>query len=133
MSNILENIIGGNRKINFDFSKSLNQTLNENFNYDVSQVPINAKESTWETINDQSRTYMVKNYVFERYRHLIYFTSELLEHARQKSHHPELLIKEDSVSVILCTKDLNEITELDIEFAKFADALFSEINYINEI
>ena len=133
MSNILENIIGSNRKINFDFSKSLNQTLSENFNYNVSQVPINAKESTWETINDQNRTYMAKNYFFERYRHLIYFTSELLEHAQQKSHHPELLIKEDFVSVILYTKDLSEVTELDIEFAKFADALFSEINYINEI
>jgi len=133
MSNILKNIISNNKKINFNFSKSLNQTLNENFDYDVSQVPIVVNKSTWETINDHDRTFMIKNYIFDRYRHLIYFTSELLEHARQKRHHPELSIKEDSVSVILYTKDLNEITELDIEYSKFADGLFSEINYINEI
>ena len=132
MSNILENIINNNKKINFDFTKSLNQTLNENLNYDDSPVPIAAKESSWETIDDQNRTYLIKSYNFERYRHLIYFTSEVLEHARQKNHHPELLIKENIVTMILCTQDLNEVTELDIEFSKFSDSLYSEINFISE-
>jgi pterin-4a-carbinolamine dehydratase len=132
MSNILENIINNNKKINFDFTKSLNQTLNENLNYDASPVPIAAKESSWETIDDQNRTYLIKSYNFERYRHLIYFTSEILEHARQKNYHPELLIKENIVTMILCTQDLNEVTELDIEFSKFSDSLYSEINFINE-
>jgi len=133
MSNILENIVNRNRKINFDFTKSLNQSLSENLNYDYAPVPIEPKESSWETIQDQNRTYMIKNYKFKSYKHLIYFVTEVLEYGDHKNHHPDLNLNKDEVSIVLYTHDLNDVTESDIDFSKFADELYEEINYINEL
>lgn len=133
MSNILENIVNRNKKINFDFTKSLNQTLSENLNYDSVPVPIEPKESSWETIQDQNRTYMIKNYKFKNYKHLIYFVTEALEYGHHKNHHPDLNLNKADVSIVLYTHDLNDVTESDIDFSKFVDDLYEEINYINEL
>ena len=130
---LLENILANSRKINFNLTKSLNENIyavrDEN---PVLDLPVVTKKSTWETINTNKETYMTKSYKFNLSKHLIYFVSTILERANNVHHHPVVLIDENIVEIKLYTKDINDITELDIEFSKFVEEIYAEINYILE-
>ena len=130
---LLENIIASKSKINFDLSKSLNENiyLNRDANPNVN-LPVVAEKSSWETVSDYQETYMKKAYKFNLGKHLTYFITTVLERADKIQHHPIILINEDIVEIKLFTKDVNDITELDIELSKFIDEIHAEINYILE-
>ena len=130
---LLENIVAKSRKINFDMSKSLNENIYavRDDNPD-NRLPVVTRKSSWETLSGADSIYMTKTYQFDIYKHLIYFTTSVLEHASKIRHHPIILIDEDVVEVRLFTKDLNDVTESDIELSKFIDEIYQEINYILE-
>ena len=134
MSSLLENIINNkNKNLKFNFSKSLNENIyNVRDDNPDNRLPVVTKESSWQTITDNNVTYMSKSYDFDIYRHLIYFTTTILERTSEINHHPILLIDENIVSIKLFTKDINDVTEPDIELAKFIDEIYQEINYILE-
>ena len=45
-------------------------------------------------------------------------------------HHPEILINHTQVTVTLYTRDLNDVTERDIELSKKIDEIIEDINVI---
>jgi pterin-4a-carbinolamine dehydratase len=130
---LLENIVAKSRKINFDMSKSLNENIyaTRDRNPD-NRLPVVTIHSSWETRSESNSAYMIKTYQFDIYKHLIYFTTSILEQANKIKHHPIILIDEDLVEIKLFTKDLNDVTESDIELSKFIDEIYQEINYILE-
>tara|TARA_B100000674_G_scaffold264516_1_gene218358 strand:+ start:755 stop:1156 length:402 start_codon:yes stop_codon:yes gene_type:complete len=130
---LLENIIANSQKINFDLSKSLNENIYNarDQNPDL-QLPVSIKQATWETIETHSKVYIKNTYSFNLNQHLIYFVTTILEHANKINHHPVILIDENIIEVNLYTKDINDITELDLEYSKFIDEIYKEINYILE-
>ena len=130
---LLENIVAKRNKINFDLTKSLNENIYNihDVNPDLN-LPIETQESSWETININNIIFMRKHYSFKRNQHLIYFVTEILELANRTLHHPIVLIDENIVQIKLYTKDINDITEIDIAHSKHIDELYEEINYIME-
>lgn len=130
---LLENIVANRQKINFDLSKSLNENIYTTRDVNpYNDLPIVTKTSTWETINEKQETYMFKSYSFDLNRHLIYFITSILEKANNTYHHPVILINENVVEIKLITKSINDVTEMDIEYSKFIDEIYQEINYILE-
>ena len=130
---LLGNIIANSRKINFDLSKSLNENIyvTRDKNPDMN-LPVSPKNSSWDTISSHDKIYMNKIYEFKLNQHLIYFVTTILERAGKINHHPVILIDEGIVEIKLFTKDLNDITDLDLEYSKFIDEIYKEINYILE-
>ena len=62
------------------------------------------------------------------------FVKKLLQYEAETLHNATMTIDESSVTVVLFTKDINTITELDKEYAKYADLLYKDIVYnpVNE-
>lgn len=60
------------------------------------------------------------------------FVKEIFDYEIEKKHNATLTVDEDFVVVELRTKDIDQITEVDREFAKFLDELFKDIAYRSE-
>ena len=88
-------------------------------------VPIIAVER-WMIMNDG---HMTKDYVFRRPEDRPRFIRALLEYETATQHHALMIVSEDRVRLNLTTKNIDRITELDREYAKFADVLFKNIVY----
>ena len=134
MSSLLENIINNKHKnLKFNFSKSISENIAMVSERNPSNsVPIATKESSWDVVNDNDSTFMMKTYYFNFNKHLIYFITEVLQKANKINHHPVVLIDDNVIEIKLFTKDINDVTEVDIEYSKFIDEIYEEINYILE-
>ena len=94
------------------------------------EVPIEVDEPTWETVHYSDHESIEKTYTFSDFNHLLYFVSEVLISSKSFGHDPILNIDHDQVGVKLYTRDINEITELDIKFSKIVDEIFEDIFYV---
>jgi len=57
------------------------------------------------------------------------FVEELFEYEKKTNHNAVITIDEEEVTLDVRTKDVDQITELDKEYAKFADVLFRDVVY----
>lgn len=55
------------------------------------------------------------------------FLNFIFKYEEENKHHADILIKENYIKIRLKTKDINQVTELDKEFAKFADDSFIDV------
>ena len=60
------------------------------------------------------------------------FISQLLQYEAEKVHFAEIEISDLDVKVCIFTKNLESITELDKEYAKFVDVLYKDVMYVPE-
>jgi len=72
---------------------------------------------------------LYKTYRFRRMQDRNAFVSLLLTYEANCEHSADIHISEDAVSLKLQTKDLGKATELDKEYAKYADVLFRDLVY----
>ncbi len=69
---------------------------------------------------------LVKTFKFRTLESRNAFIRGLLEHEDEVQHRARININDDSVTLVLFTKDTNTASELDNEYAKFADMLFKD-------
>ena len=72
---------------------------------------------------------LVKTYQFRRDGDRDRFLMGLLEYERQVQHNATLVVQADRVGLRLTTHDIDRVTELDKEYARFADVLFKDVVY----
>jgi len=70
-----------------------------------------------------------KKYMFESYDDRNRFLKSIIEYETQIGHHSVLEINDLSIKMCLITKDVNKITEIDKEFAKYADIIRRDLVY----
>jgi pterin-4a-carbinolamine dehydratase len=75
---------------------------------------------------------IVKKYEFFRRADRDRFVSSLLQYESVSGHPATILIKESAVTLSLKTQNLNSVTELDKEYAHYADESFKDIVYAAE-
>lgn len=130
---LLENIIFKSQKINFDLSKSLNSNLiKENVNVTNNQfqnTPIQPAKGEWIEENNLLRC----SFTFKNERHVIFFVNQILEKSIKVRHHPEIYIDHKNVVISLSTKDLNQITDLDLQMARFITDIYADTQFIMDI
>ncbi len=119
----------------------LTKSANSNFTYlsrdnmhhrlpseELYELPLQVSKSEWEIDSDViSRVYKVDNR-----EHFSYFVNNILDHAQKIGHDPFMIIKFPNISIKLSTHDLDQVTELDLEFAKFIDEVYEDISFISE-
>ena len=96
-------------------------------------LPVSPKEAEapilpverWRIMDDS----LCKLYKFRRAVDRDHFVIALLSYEAETQHHADILIMEGEVSLKLSTKDLQKVTELDKEYARFADQLFRDLVY----
>lgn len=72
---------------------------------------------------------LVKQYRFRRDGDRDLFLMSLLEYEREVKHNAVIVVEADTVSLKLTTHDVDRVTELDKEYARFADASFRDVVY----
>lgn len=70
-----------------------------------------------------------KTYVFRLQEQRNQFVKDLLDHEVEVGHHADVFISESEVALTLQTKDIKEVTELDKEYASWADEHYKDVVY----
>lgn len=99
------------------------KTLNENIS-----APITPKASGWEHLIDPNR--LRRKFTIESFLSKRKFIDDVLVLADHAMHHIEINILFDDITIEIYTSELNDLTELDFEYAKdieeiYVDSLFS--------
>ena len=99
-------------------------------------LPVKPKEgflpviamNTWK----KSEDYYVKKFEFRVQAHRNEFIKQLLEYEDEVGHNAKMVVNEGLVVLMLQTKDLERVTEIDKEYAKYADAVYKDVVLIPE-
>lgn len=99
-------------------------------------LPVHAKEAflpivavnSWK----KSQEYYVKKFEFRIQKHRNDFIKNLLEYEDEVGHNAKMVINEGVVVLMLQTKDIERVTEIDKEYAKFADAVYKDVILVAE-
>ena len=70
---------------------------------------------------------LTKTYMFQDIGAKVMFVKELMQHELETQHSARLNIDEEQVTVEFITKNVNKVTEIDKECARFCDVLFKDI------
>ena len=72
---------------------------------------------------------LTKTYTFRRPGDRVSFVSSLMSYEEYVQHNAVITIDGESVTLVLSTHDVNDVTELDKEYAAHADLSFKDIVY----
>jgi len=93
----------------------------------TNSVPIQPDESNWKILDNPER--LARAFLFNDPRQRDAFIKELLAYQDENRHHSKITITFDKVIVETYTHDLDKVTELDKELAKFCDELYEDVAY----
>jgi pterin-4a-carbinolamine dehydratase len=137
MSRLLENLLRNRQqeKLNeFDMTKSgtaMMRHLGGNFPYDSDDsLPIEPENANWQQLQLDDKICLQKTYELDSVKFLTYFVNELIHLSEEMYHHPDILISHTQVTVTLFTRDLNDVTDRDIQMSKKIDEIIEDINVI---
>lgn len=88
--------------------------------------PIIAIEK-WKIVNEK----LTKSFMFESFDDRNRFLKSIIEYETQLGHHSSMEVEELTVKLSLITRDVNKVTELDKEYAKYADVVRRDLVYKN--
>ena len=136
MSRLLENILKKrNNQVlqEFDMSKSSNAMMRHlgTFPYpEADLLPIDPEIASWKQLQIDNKISLQKKYDLGSSKFLIYFLNEIVNLSEEYFHHPDILIQHNKVTVTLYTRDINDVTERDLEMSKKIDEIIEDINVI---
>lgn len=114
------------------FKNRFKGDLFENINnYDVVEVPIEASEPSWENKTDHRNfNVLTKTYSLKNSKFLMYFLEELYSVCDRHNHTPEIFIDAFDVTVTLYTKEINDVTDVDLKMSKIFDEIIEDVQLI---
>jgi 4a-hydroxytetrahydrobiopterin dehydratase len=86
-----------------------------------------AQAFNWEKVSSPNR--LMKKFTFDDFNKMSSFITELMDHQEEVQHHAKITIDYRDVIVEVYTHDINDVTELDHDFAQFSDRLFQDVSY----
>lgn len=81
----------------------------------------------WEVVESPKR--LKKTYKFMSQKLRNSFVQSLFEYETKTGHNAVITVDEGKVTLDIRTRDIDQITELDREYASYADVLFKDIVY----
>ena len=101
----------------------------------LGRLPIDAKKvelpvipmEKWVLKGDPKK--LVKIYRFRRPADRNMMIMALLEYEEEVKHNADMIIREETLQIELCTKTVELVTEIDKEYARHADQVFKDIVY----
>ena len=93
----------------------------------ICDLPVSTHEASWAIVDSPRR--LMKTFEFDGMDKKRHFILELLDYEEENNHHAKITINLDSVSVEVYTHDVNDITELDQEYASMTDDIYTDVSY----
>ena len=79
----------------------------------------------WSEVESPRR--LIRDYSFPSRDSMFLFVSGLVQFENITGHNAKIVIDNKQVRVEVYTHDVDDITELDVEYAQYADALFADV------
>ena len=102
------------------------------------KLPVSVKEAEAPVIAverwkvDEHTRRLTKKFQFRRLEDRNNFVQQMMTYELEIQHHARITIEEDNVTIEVVTKDVERITEIDREFATYADVVFKDVVYAIE-
>jgi len=90
-------------------------------------VPVAVSVSTWEIVTSPNR--LMKTFDFDNFKAMKAFLDELLNYQEEVGHHAKLTVDARKVIIEVYTHDVDDVTELDTEYAAMADAIDEDVKH----
>ncbi len=81
--------------------------------------------SDWETVDSPNR--LIKDFTAANRNSVYHFVSGLLQFEDAYGHNAKIIIESLNVRIEVYTHDVDDVTELDIEYAQYADGLWMDM------
>ena len=94
-----------------------------------SNAPISAHEPKWKKMPDPNR--LVRKFSFDDFRLMKAFLNELFGYQEDSGHHAKITIDHRDVLIEVHTKDVEDITEIDVDFASMVDDIYEDTQYFD--
>ena len=91
----------------------------------TSSPPLSPKSFTWEKVSDPNR--FMKTFEFESHKEMSNFVQEMLLFQEEFDHYAKMTVDFPKVVIEVYTHDVNNITELDTDYAKAADQIRKDV------
>ena len=91
------------------------------------EAPIQADRNRWHRIPDPER--LVRSFKFDDYSELITFVNDVLVHQYVTRHTGALQIQANEVLIKVWTKDVDCVTNLDLEYTKTVDEIYQDVRF----
>ena len=103
-------------------NKLMTESLGRN-NLPVCPLQVN----TWNVVSDPNR--LMREFEFNSYEELSSFLSEVLTYQEEVQHHGKITVDHRKVIIEVYTHDVNDVTELDKEYAQVVDNILQDVSY----
>ena len=87
-------------------------------------LPVAASSTTWKIVKSPNR--LMKTYKFDSFEFFMSFLDELLRYQESLQHHAKLTVQDREVIVEVWTHTVDDVTEMDQEYAKTCDAIYAD-------
>lgn len=94
------------------------------------KLPIKAPKQTW--IQTEAPNKLSRNFEFDAPNQMLFFVAEVIAYQEEINHHGKITIENNEVDIEVYTHDLNEVTGLDIKYAKEVDLIYKDARHIRE-
>jgi len=89
------------------------------------EVDLDLKSNEWNMLHDPNR--LARQFDFDDASIMRRFVTEVLSFQEDANHHGSLLIENDSIRVEVWTHDVNDVTELDREYASELSDIYGDV------
>ena len=87
-------------------------------------LPIKSPRSTWDLLEDPGR--LRREFDFSATDQLKFFLDNVVSYQEEVNHHGKILVIHNKVEIEVYTHDLEEVTNLDIQYAKEVDDIYKD-------
>ncbi len=113
----------------FAGTTSQKQLLDESF-MSARKLPVcPVQTDTWEVVSDPNR--LMRTFEFTSSGELFSFLNEVLLYQEDSQHHGKITIDHRKVIIEVYTHDVNDVTEVDKEYAQVVDNILQDVKYFS--
>lgn len=120
---MLENII---RKRIQESKNDRDLAMNASYS-DFIDTPIEIESSQWDHVNRGNYECLERIFSFSKAKLLLFFLVEAYKIFSSHNHYPDMLTSEFNIKVRLYTKNINDVTDVDIMISKSLAELYDDI------
>lgn len=91
--------------------------------------PVEVKEEKWEVVEKNGTKRLTRAFKFEDPRIKATFLLELIDYEEQIHHHGKITMFEDRIKIEVWTRDIDDVTEIDLDYANEVDMIVDDVYY----
>lgn len=98
------------------------------------ELPVSVKSSDWQTVEDiHGHNLIEKSFNFASFNHLMYFLNDVLRKSNEINHHPKVVIDVDVVTIELTTHEMGDVSDRDLDLARYIDEVYQDVKFIRSL